>query len=105
MTRPEPFDKLPWLEARIFHKKQNKNSMKAHQILVISATLFALAACEEKKSTPDKIKDKIDDVLDRRPNEKLKDAAEDAKDAIKDASKDLKDATKELKDGIKDATK
>ena len=33
-------------------------------------------------------------ALDRRPNEKLKDAAEDIRDGAKAAAKDLKEATK-----------
>ena len=71
--------------------------MKLHHLLFVTATLLALPACE-KKSTSEKVKDGINDALDRRPGEKVRDAAEDAKDAVKDAGKDVKDA-------VKDATK
>lgn len=72
--------------------------MKLHHLLIVMATLLVLPACERNKSTPDKIKDTVDDALDRRPGEKVLDAAEDAKDAVKDAGKEIKDA-------VKDATK
>ena len=50
--------------------------MKLHHILIITATLFALPACDRKPATTEeKVKDKIDDALDRRPNEKLRDTA------------------------------
>lgn len=41
-------------------------------------TLTALPACREK-TTGEKIGDKIDDALDQRPGEKIRDAVEDAK--------------------------
>lgn len=39
-------------------------------------------SCEERPKT---LGEKIEDGLDARPNEKLKDTAEDAKEAVKDA--------------------
>ena len=66
--------------------------------LILTATLFALTACEPKQTTSEKVKDKVNDALDRRPGEKVRDAAEDTKDAVKDAAKDIKGA-------VKDATK
>ncbi len=36
--------------------------------------------------------DKIDDALDRRPNEKILDAAEDLGDSVEDAAEGVKDA-------------
>ena len=69
--------------------------MKPVHLLLISAMVGALAACEQKPSTSiDQLKDKVNDALDRRPNEKLRDAAEDIRDGIKDAAKDIKDAAK-----------
>jgi uncharacterized protein YjbJ (UPF0337 family) len=57
--------------------------------------LVALAGCDQKpKSTAEQVKDKVNDALDRRPNEKLRDAAEDLRDAAKEAVKDLKEAAK-----------
>lgn len=54
--------------------------MKPFLILTLSA--LALASCEDR-DTP---KEKINDALDRRPAEGLKDAGEEIKDEIKDAT-------------------
>lgn len=61
--------------------------------LLCAAALFAMPSCERQQSS--EIKNKVDDALDRRPNEKIKDAAEDTKDAVEDAAKDVKDAVKD----------
>ena len=74
-----------------------------YQYLLAAATFAILPACE-KHETPN-VKEKVDDALDRRPNEELKDTGEDVKDAAKDAGRDLKDAGKEIKDDVKDATR
>ena len=71
--------------------------MKFHHLLLTVITL-AVVACEPKQTTSEKVKDNVNDALDRRPGEKVRDAAEDAKDAVKDAGKDIKGA-------VKDATK
>ena len=69
--------------------------MKLSSLFVMVAMLFALAACDTKpKSTTEQVKDKVNDALDRRPNEKLRDAAEDVRDGVKEAAKDLKEAAK-----------
>ena len=61
--------------------------MKLYLSLLLCALTFtAFTSCKEKvrpKTTGEKIEDKIKDGLDTRPNEKIKDAAEDVKDAIK----------------------
>jgi hypothetical protein len=51
--------------------------------LLGAAILVSFSACKEK-STGEKIEDKVKDGLDVRPNEKIRDAAEDVKDAVKD---------------------
>ena len=62
------------------------------------AIFAALTACEKKPETlGEKIEDKVGDATNSRPNEKLKDAAEDTKDAVKDAARDVKDAVKDAK--------
>ncbi len=69
--------------------------MKISRLLIALPLVFAIAACEQKPaSTTEQFKDKVNDALDRRPNEKLKDAAEDVRDGVKAAVKDLKEATK-----------
>lgn len=69
--------------------------MKKTVLLLAVPLVFAMAACEQKpKSTTEQVKDKVNDALDRRPNEKLKDAGEDLRDGAKSAVKDLKDAAK-----------
>ena len=48
--------------------------MKLQHCLTLAAVLLTFSACEEKKTPGEKVKDKVDDALDRRPNEKLRDA-------------------------------
>jgi hypothetical protein len=69
--------------------------MKLHQLIIVTAALLALPACERNKPTSEKVKDGVNDALDRRPGEKVRDAAEDAGDAVKEAGKDIKDAAKD----------
>jgi hypothetical protein len=83
-------------------KKPLNTTMKLHYLLV-AAGLAILPACE-RHETPE-VKEKVDDALDRRPNEGLKDAGEDLKDAAKDAGDEVKDAGKEIKEEVKDATR
>ena len=67
--------------------------MKTRTTITLAGALFAFAACEPK--TPaEKVKDKVGDALDSRPNEKLRDAGENVKDAAKDAKDGVKDAAK-----------
>ena len=60
--------------------------MKLHHLLIITTSLLALPACERNKPASEKVQDSINDGLDRRPGEKVRDAAEDTKDAVKDAT-------------------
>lgn len=61
--------------------------------LLMSPALMplALTSCERD----DSVGEKVDDALDRRPAEGVKDAAEDTKDAVKDAADETKDAVKD----------
>lgn len=68
--------------------------MTALMLATTSLVTTALTSCKEKPRT---IGEKIDDALDARPNEKIKDAVEDIKDAAKDVKEAVKDAGKELK--------
>jgi hypothetical protein len=52
---------------------------------------LAMTSCERNES----LKEKVDDGLDRRPAEGVRDAAEDTGDAVKDAAKETKDAVKD----------
>jgi len=61
-------------------------------LAVASGTMLLATSCERKPRT---LGEKIDDALDTRPNEKLKDAAEDVGDAAKDAAHEVKDAVKD----------
>lgn len=83
--------------------------MKLLTLLPAAAILAFVPACEKKpETTGEKVENAVNDALDRRPAEGLKDAAEDTKDAIKDTAKDTKDAVKdaagEVKDAVKEAT-
>lgn len=68
--------------------KQNlKNSkaaiLSAFIITATGLTCVMVTGCEDEPKT---LGEKIEDGLDSRPNEKLKDAGEDIKDAVKDAT-------------------
>ena len=90
---------------QIFHINKSKH-MKFHHFLIVAGTLFTLPACDRRPPTPEeKAKDKIDDAFDRRPHEKLRDAAEDIGDAAKDVGKDIKKGAKEAGEDIKEAIK
>ncbi len=72
----------------------------SHTLLLALPLMFALSACN-KPAEPmlgSNNKDSLNDALDRRPNEKARDALESAGDAVKEAGGDIKDA-------VKDATK
>mgnify|MGYP002624195663 CR=1 FL=1 len=86
--------------------------MKLYALPIAVAALFAFAACDGNKSTSqdlkeakEEVKEAVDDVLDRRPAEGVRDAAEDIKDAVKDAAEDTKEAVKEAAKEVKEATK
>jgi hypothetical protein len=69
-------------------------TMKLHHQLLIAAALLTFPACEQKPANVNP-KDGVKDALDTRPNEGVRDAAEDVQDAAKDVGKDLKDAAKD----------
>lgn len=56
------------------------------------AAMTTLTSCERRAET---VGEKIDDALDNRPAEGVRDAAEDAADAVKEAAKDTKEAVKD----------
>jgi hypothetical protein len=65
------------------------------RLLLCLATIPVFIACEPKpKTVGEKLGDKVDDALDRRPGEKVRDAGEDVKDAAKDAGDAVKDAVR-----------
>ncbi len=69
--------------------------MKLHNALMVAALTLGLGltACEKKPETAaEKLEDKVKDGLDMRPNEKLKDAGEDAAKAIDEAGEAVKEA-------------
>lgn len=70
-------------------------TMKTPLLLIALATLLILPSCEQDKPVTGKAKDGINDALDRRPGEKVRDAAEDAADAVKEAGKEAKEAVKD----------
>jgi hypothetical protein len=65
--------------------------MRFTGLLIAIPLMFTLAACDQKPaSTTEQIKDKVNDALDNRPHENIRDAAEDLSDGVKDAADDLK---------------
>ncbi len=72
---------------------RNLQNMKLrHKLLILTASLLALPACEQQPNANQK--DGIKDALDTRPNEKLRDLGEDMEKATKEVGRDLKDAVK-----------
>jgi hypothetical protein len=65
--------------------------MRFTGLLIAIPLMFTLAACDQKPaSTTEQIKDNVNDALDNRPHENIRDAAEDLGDGVKDAADDLK---------------
>lgn len=69
--------------------------MKLSHLLIVATTVFALSACEQSQTTSEEAADKINDALDRRPAEEVRDAAEDAADTVEDTAGDIKDSIKD----------
>lgn len=70
--------------------------MKKSCLLVLALPfVIALSACDKAPSPSSNAQNSINDALDRRPNEKIRDAAEDTSDAVKRAAGDIKDAAKD----------
>ncbi len=66
--------------------------MKLYVHVLIATTLLTVPACEQKPNV--NRTDGIKDALDARPNEGIRDAAEDIGHAVKDAGRDIKNAVK-----------
>jgi hypothetical protein len=72
--------------------------MKNARTLILALPLvFALAACDKQPEPTlgTNNKDSVNDALDRRPNEKVRDKAEDVGDSMKRSAGDAKDAVKD----------
>jgi len=70
--------------------------MKTKYLCISLAALLALAACKREPTPTETVKDKINDALDRRPAEGLRDAAEDIGDFIKDADRETSKTIEEI---------
>lgn len=66
------------------------------------ALLLALGGCADDSALK-KAEDKVNDALDRRQGEEVRDAAEDVRDAAKDLGDAVKDAASDAADEAKDA--
>jgi len=64
--------------------------MKLYRYLLVAAALLAVPACDQNSNMNQK--DGVKDAMDNRPNEGVRDAAEDAGDAVRGAGHDAKDA-------------
>lgn len=69
--------------------------MKLSHLLIAATMVFALSACDQAETPSEKVADKVNDALDRRPGEEVRDAAEDAADKVEDSAGDLKDRIKD----------
>ena len=81
------------------NSQMEKMKMKPYYffILIIAAAILVLPACDQSQTGTDKVMNKVDDALDRRPGEKVRDAAE-------DIGSELEDAGGEIKESVKDVT-
>ena len=78
----------------------------------LGLALVSMISCEKKSEserTIEKVEKKVDDALDRRPAEKVQDAAEKAADKVNDAldrrpGEAVKDAAEDAADKAKDVT-
>ena len=78
--------------------------MRLTHLLMVAVAGVALAACGQKEaSTGEKLENAVEDALDQRPAEELRDAAENAGDAVADAAEDVKDAAQDAAGEVKDA--
>ena len=70
---------------------------KTHALLLALPLMFALGACSKpaEPTLGSNNKDSLNDALDRRPNEKKRDAVESTGDAVKEAGGKAKDAVKD----------
>jgi len=69
----------PGLKFLSLTNKGKTQTMKLNRLLIIGATLLSLDACLRKETPSEKLKDNVDDALDRRPGEKIRDTVEDIK--------------------------
>lgn len=67
-------------------------------LLLLTACLAALPGCAQKEAPLKRARDAVDDALDRRPAETLRDAAEDAAAAVEGAAADVREAADDAKD-------
>ena len=83
-----------------------KKAMLLSTILITS--VFAVSACKKKESPSEALEEQVNDALDRRPYEALKDAAEATEENVKDAlnireNEKMKDAAEDMKEAIDSA--
>jgi hypothetical protein len=84
--------------------KPPRGKMKMKLIYLMIALLLSmmLVACEQKQTnTTEKVIDKVNDALDRRSDEKARDAIEDVSEAVEDASKELQKGIEDISKEIK----
>ncbi len=71
-------------------------------IVAVALVLAVVPACKKKELTAaEKMKERMDDALNRRPNEELRDAVEDAEKAAKNVVKEAKAAAEKKVEEVK----
>lgn len=83
------------LDATQTSNKEMKMKLYYLYILMIATTIVVLPACDQPQTGSEKITDNVDDALDRRSGEKVRDAAEDASDKLEDVGKAIKESVKD----------
>lgn len=74
-------------------------------IFMIAGLILVLPACDQIQTGTNKVMDKVDDALDRRPGEKARDATEDLGNELEDASEEIKESVKDAGEEIKESAK
>lgn len=76
---------------------ESKINLRTLMVVTILGLGFTLAACEKKDETPiEKMSEAVQDGLNTRENEKMKDAAEDAQDAMENFGEAIEEKAEEV---------
>ena len=76
--------------------------MKQNYVFVALVSVLALGACDDKSGL-ERAQDKVNDALDSRSNEEIRDAVEEVRDAAKEVAEEAKGAAKEVAGEAEDA--
>ncbi|MCU0795623.1 MAG: hypothetical protein MUF31_06770 [Akkermansiaceae bacterium] len=82
-----------------------KRSIVCSLVVVAFAAIFPSACSKKEGTVGEEVKEGVNDALDRRPGEGVRDAVEDAGDAAEDIGESVEDAAEEVGDAVNDAVR